>query len=131
MDLLRLHNALAAVCPIEGVSVTDPNDKTTWRIAFQPGATSAQKAAAQSAVAAFDPTIGPPRKVSIKQLLYAVNELGKRDLWDAWLATQSRNTQDYFVVESDTLETNLKVRRGAEAIGVPVKDLIQLALSIP
>jgi hypothetical protein len=85
----------------------------------------------ESAFVASQPGLAAShRKVSIKQVLYAVNELGKRDLWDAWLATQSRNTQDYFIVESDALENNPKIARGATAIGVPLADLVDLALTL-
>ena len=52
----RLHAQIAAVAPIEGVSIGTLNDKTTWRIDFLPTATAAQKAAARAVLAAFDPT---------------------------------------------------------------------------
>jgi hypothetical protein len=51
---LRLHEAIAAVCPIEGVSLTDENDKKTWRIDFAKSATSAQKQAAKDVVKNID-----------------------------------------------------------------------------
>jgi hypothetical protein len=38
--------------------------------------------------------------------------------------------KDYFIVESDTLENNPKIARGAAAIGVPVVDLVDLALTL-
>lgn len=50
-----LHEAVAAVCPIEGVSIGDPDDKNTWSITYSPGATQAQKDAADAVLAAFDP----------------------------------------------------------------------------
>ena len=48
-----LHVSLSALAPIAGVSIGDPNDKSTWRIDFS-GATPAQMAAAQSVLAGFD-----------------------------------------------------------------------------
>jgi hypothetical protein len=49
-----LHAAIAAVCPIDGVSIGRKNDKSTWRIDFAPEATDAEKAAADAVKAAFD-----------------------------------------------------------------------------
>ena len=51
-----LHNAIAAVCPILGVSVGSWTDKSTWQINFAPSATDPQKTAAQTVVTNFDPT---------------------------------------------------------------------------
>lgn len=48
--LARLHHALAAVCPIVGVS----GEQGGIRIDYAPGATQAQRTAAQNAMAAFD-----------------------------------------------------------------------------
>jgi hypothetical protein len=55
MDIGLLHSAIAAVCPITGVSVDNPGDKQTWVVRFAGNATDQQKAAAQAAVDAFDP----------------------------------------------------------------------------
>ena len=51
----QLHELIAQVCPIDGVSVPTKLDKTTWRIDFKLEATSAQQTAARAVVAAFDP----------------------------------------------------------------------------
>jgi hypothetical protein len=50
----RLHAAVAAACPILGVSVGTPGDSASVVIAFAPEATSDQRAAAQTVVAGFD-----------------------------------------------------------------------------
>jgi len=50
----RLHDLIAALAPIDGVSIGKRSDKTTWRIDFKPEATEQQKAAAQAALDAFD-----------------------------------------------------------------------------
>jgi hypothetical protein len=55
MNIAALNNAVAAVCPIDGLAVGDPADKATWRIDFDPSATDQQRQAAQAALAAFDP----------------------------------------------------------------------------
>lgn len=49
-----LHAAIAAVCPIHGVSIGRKDDKATWRIDFVPGATSGERADAEAVLAAFD-----------------------------------------------------------------------------
>ena len=46
----ELHNAVAAVCPILGISIGDPADNTTWAVAFDPAATAAQRTAAQTVI---------------------------------------------------------------------------------
>lgn len=59
MDIINLHNKIAAVCPILGVSIGDPEDKDTWRIDYAVNATQNQITAAQAAVTAFDPDAPP------------------------------------------------------------------------
>ena len=48
-----LDKAVKAVAPIEGVSIGNEADKTTWKLQFAPAATPAQKTAAQGVVTAF------------------------------------------------------------------------------
>ena len=50
-----LHAKIAAVCPIDGVAIGDPNDAKTWRIDFAVGAAPAQITAAQQALAVITP----------------------------------------------------------------------------
>lgn len=52
-----LHAKLAAVCPIDGVAIGDPNDPKTWRIDFAANATPQQIAAAQAQLAAVTPQV--------------------------------------------------------------------------
>jgi hypothetical protein len=60
MDIIFLHDSIAAVCPIVGVAVGDPANKATWRIDFAPSATASQQTAAQNVVASFDPNALSP-----------------------------------------------------------------------
>jgi hypothetical protein len=55
MNISDLHNKIQAVAPIDGVSVGIVSDKSTWRINFQPAATSLQRAAAQTVIDNYDP----------------------------------------------------------------------------
>ena len=50
----RLHNEIAAVCPIQGVSVPTIGSPVGVRIDFDPAATGAQQTAAQAVLAVFD-----------------------------------------------------------------------------
>ena len=54
MNIAALHNALALVAPIVGVSVGNSGDRSSWRIDFADGATDDQKSAAQGVIASFD-----------------------------------------------------------------------------
>lgn len=56
MIAAKIDAAVKAVCPIYGVSVGNPADKSTWSIDFKPEATAPQRAAAQAAIDAFDLT---------------------------------------------------------------------------
>lgn len=49
-----VHNAVAVVCPIFGISIGDRNVKATWRIDFNPIATPAEQTMAQTVVNGFD-----------------------------------------------------------------------------
>ena len=67
----RLHDALEAVAPIDGVSINRWDDRSTWRIDFTDEATEEQKAAAQAALEAFDPTEPEPVPLSPLEKLKA------------------------------------------------------------
>ena len=50
MNAIKLHNSIAAVCPINGISIGDATDKTTWTFNAQESATAEQVAAAQAII---------------------------------------------------------------------------------
>ena len=58
--LIKLHDKLAKVAPIDGVSTGDPDDRKTWRIDFKLEATPKQRAAAQTIIDEFDISIIDP-----------------------------------------------------------------------
>jgi hypothetical protein len=62
--LTALHDAIAAVCPIVGVSIGRRDDRSTWRIDYAPNATAEQRAAAQATLEAFD-LLGPAKQAAI------------------------------------------------------------------
>jgi len=49
-----LHVAIAAVCPIHGVSIGRADDKSTWRIDYDPEATTEQRSAAETVKQTID-----------------------------------------------------------------------------
>lgn len=63
MLVLRLTEAIAAVCPVDGVSIGRLDDKATWRIEFSPEANDAQKSAALEVLASFDGLAADPETV--------------------------------------------------------------------
>jgi hypothetical protein len=50
----ELHAALAKVCPIDGVSIGNPKDPSTWKPHFSATATEEQKSLAYNALNAFN-----------------------------------------------------------------------------
>ena len=52
---LLIHSKIAAVCPIDGVSIGDPSNSATWSIVPSVGATAQQIEAGQQALAAITP----------------------------------------------------------------------------
>ncbi len=52
-ELGALHAALAAVAPIDGVSIGEPGDKATWRIDFAEAASPAEMAAAEAVLGSW------------------------------------------------------------------------------
>lgn len=67
-----LHEAIKAVCPIHGVSVTW-SDRTKWRIDFKDEATQEQRTAAQAVMDAFDPNGSPSAEDREAECLAALN----------------------------------------------------------
>lgn len=59
--------AVAAVCPIDGVSICNIADKSTWRIDFKEAASANQRAAASAALLEFDPNAPTPAMVNTER----------------------------------------------------------------
>jgi hypothetical protein len=51
----RLMNHINTLAPVEGVTVRDINDKSTWEVDYLPGATPKQKKDVRDFIAAVDP----------------------------------------------------------------------------
>ena len=72
---LLLHDAIAAVCPIVGVSIGDPADQKIWRIVFEDTANQSQRSDAATIMAAwsFEPSLAEV-KAEIKARVDAAAE---------------------------------------------------------
>ena len=79
MRVAKLHEAIAAVCPIQGVSVGNAADKGTWRIDFDPAATQQQKTAAQAALAAFSAAADEADEQAAKDRVVALEAASRSD----------------------------------------------------
>ncbi len=55
LDRGKLHDAIAAVCPIEGVRVGRVDDRASWGVVAKPEATPEQLQAALDVLAQYDP----------------------------------------------------------------------------
>lgn len=75
IDITSLHDQIAAVAPIEGVSIGRANDKATWRVDFAKDATLSQQKAAQAVIAAFDVSKPIPVKPAIDDLVVRIAAL--------------------------------------------------------
>ena len=54
-----LHDKVASVCPIVGLAIGDPADRSTWRIDFSPSATSTQISDANALIASLTLPLKP------------------------------------------------------------------------
>src|SRR3989304_3818897 len=57
--LNNLTDAIANVCPIDGVSIGNESVRASWRIDFKAAATAEQRAAAATVLASFDAEAPP------------------------------------------------------------------------
>lgn len=50
----KIHEAIAAVCPITAISIGSFENKSTWKVTYGALASTAQRQAAQTAIDSFD-----------------------------------------------------------------------------
>lgn len=74
-NTLALHNAIAAVCPIVGVTVGDPSNRATWVIEFDQSGTTAEQQAAQNVLASFIEPSPPITSFQFMGLFTAAEQL--------------------------------------------------------
>ena len=87
MNTAKLHDKIAHVAPIFGVSIGTPDDKSTWSVDFDPAATVEQMQAAAAVVASFDPNAPDvPSQVTPYQARMALLNAGMIDAVDSLMA---------------------------------------------
>lgn len=93
----QLHAAIAAVCPIHGVSIGRKDDKATWRIDFKDGASDLQRSEAILALQAFDVAAAKVAEQAKRDRAAAVDakmrELAERMVDDPTLLGRLTNAQ--------------------------------------
>lgn len=67
MNIQYLDEKIRSVCPIHGISIVKPDDKTTWRVSFKDEATGAERQAAQAVINAFDNAGASPADVNAER----------------------------------------------------------------
>ena len=119
MSPVKLHNAIAEVCPINGISIGDATNKTTWTFKAQESATAEQVAAAQAIIdnadlSILDDVISLP-KLEFKKRLQA---LGKYEAAAAALAGLSDDLKENWDLVDDAATDNEPLIALLAAIGV-------------
>lgn len=56
INTLAIHDKIAAICPIDGLSIGRATDKSTWRIDFKKQATDSERQAARELLEAINPS---------------------------------------------------------------------------
>lgn len=103
----ELTRLILQVAPIDGISVGDINDKSTWKISFKPDATPAQQVAAQGIIDSFD-------TVSFQQKLQRILDRQNNSETEAALATQLKNLTPQQAV--DYIEANVTTLATAKTV---------------
>lgn len=117
VELARLHERIAAVAPIHGVSIGDASDTSTWRIDFAPEATARQRADAQGILDGIDPDAPAPHFVP---KLAVVDRLCAAGLFDAAMAVldaQPRLVRERWQAASEIRSDDVEARALLKAAG--------------
>lgn len=93
MNLEKLHSAVAAVCPINGVCIGDASDKSTWTFDALAEATAEQRAAAQAVIDATDVLIlDDVQYIPVRSVFERLIVAGKAEtVWTALTTAQQLN----------------------------------------
>lgn len=124
MDVLQLDRKIAAVCPIDGIRIDNPEDKSTWVIWFKAEATDAQKAAAHAVVAAFDTSLSPvPSSVKMWQAKAALDEAGKLEAAQALVDSAPTPVRLAWEYASDISRNSNAIKMIGANLGLTEDDL--------
>jgi hypothetical protein len=116
MNISKLHKWVSAVCPIDGVSVGDDSDRSTWSVQYAEEATQEQKDAADAALLTFVGSDAPD-SVSARQFKLQLLASGLLDQVDAWIASQPRAVQIAFEYSGSFVRGEPMMAAGFAAMG--------------
>ena len=85
--LVQLDELIKAVCPIDGISIKDWADKSTWRLDVKKEATPEQVERAKAVIMSFDPNAVVEKPISRNLPIEDQLEIIKQALIDANLLT--------------------------------------------
>lgn len=106
--LTRLHAAIQAVCPIDGVSVEDWNNKPAWHIEFAPAATPGQRDAAAAVVAGFDVAAAEASLADDVERIIVIQADTERAALQNILRTKSNAEIKNYVINNIVADTSVK-----------------------
>ena len=89
-----LDQKIKSVCPIEGVSIGQQDDKSTWRIGFKPEATQAQRAQAQAVVNAF---VVPVTQAQI-------DRFNEDNVHETWVGPAAQRVHDALIADPNAAQ---------------------------
>lgn len=115
LDRTKLHAAIAAVCPIEGIRIGRADDRATWSIQATDAATPEQMQAALDVLAAFDPdapTLDDVRAECQRRMLAICHARDAADL-SVKIANAQREAARYLniLVAGNQLDNDQAARR--------------------
>jgi hypothetical protein len=134
MDATTLHNAIAEVCPITGVTLGDPIERNTWAFEATPEADQAQKDAGQNVIDTIPlETVPPvmsrnfierftdPEYLALKKLHeteLAANDVSSIKVWDVVISagTLDLNTTAAQALKADLVSDGVLTQARADEI---------------
>lgn len=99
MDAGTLHDAIAEVCPVESVTVGNPEDRTTWSFVPAEGATQAQIDAGNNVIATIP--IDPLGTLATSEFISRWTNAEYRALQDHRMSDNGKLGKDFDVITGD------------------------------
>jgi hypothetical protein len=126
----ELDDAVRAVCPqIDGVSIGKFTDRATWIVHFQAGATCQAAAATVVSAFAFSQVPLTAQTISNMQAKVALSRAGLLAAVQAWVNTQSAETQLIWNTTPGFSRNSTLIANGAAALGLTSAQLDQLFIT--
>lgn len=115
LDREKLHEMIAAVCPIEGIRIGRVDDRASWGITAAPKATAEQMQAALDVLASYDPDEPAINDVRAECARRMMQICGARDAADLQvkIANAQREAARYLniLVAGNALDNDQAARR--------------------